>query len=375
MTRTYQAFLWSCLEQPFDTLSRLAEGGRPLMGYLCSYVPEELIQAAGFHPVRLFGRARRMDVADQYLQPYACAHIRGILDDFLSGRYPPMAGVVFAHTCDTMQSFFDVFRKHHPELFVHVVNFPAKLSGETALRYAIQEFRRFQSALEAWTGQPVEAGKLREAIQVHNRTRALLDDLYARHAGAPDRIASATVLSSVLAAMTEDKETFNEQLAGFLRAHRGAGSARDDGRVRLIVAGSLVVDPAIYERIDDLGATVVDDDLCTGRRYFSGLVRGSNLACLTRRYFERRNCPAKHYSLNARAHILLDAARRHRAEGVLFLHLKFCDPHAFDYPYLRDALEAEGVPTQLIEVEHTGAVDGRLETRLEAFVEQLLESR
>ncbi len=375
VTSAYQEFLDQHLEQPFVALRRLEGAGRPLMGYLCSYVPEEILWAAGFHPVRLFGRAHRIELADQFLQPYACAHIRGLLDDFLSGRYPPLTGVVFAHTCDTMQSFFDVFRKHHPDLFVHNINFPAKVTGETALRYAIQEYRRFHDALEALTGTPVDRETFRHAIRVHNRTRSLLEALYTLHARVPDAIPSAILLKSVLAAMTADKEAFNTQLAAFLEAHAGDGREARYQRVRLMVTGSVLIDPAIYERIDDMGATVVDDDLCTGRRYFAGTVRGNTLACVARRYFERPVCPAKHHTLTSRAEGLLDAARRHRAEGVLFLHLKFCDPHAFDYPYLRDALEAQGIQTQLVEVEHASGVDGRLETRLEAFVEQLLGSR
>ncbi len=375
MPGTYLDFLEERLERPFEHLVRTEGGGMPVMGYLCGYVPEEVLHAAGFQPVRLFGRAKQIVVADQYLQPYCCSQVKGLLEDFLSGRYPGLSGVVFAHTCDTMQSFFDVFRKNHPSLFVHNINFPSKVTGETALRYTLHELRRFQDVLEALTGKPVGREALRRAIALHNRTRRLLDDLYALHARAPGAVSSATVLKSVLAAMTGDKEDFNARLAAFLEANRNTVEENPEGRIRLMVVGSVLIDPEVYERIDDNGATVVDDDLCTGRRYFSGLVRGDNLACIARRYFERPNCPAKHRSLTARADAVTGAAKRAEADGVLFLHLKFCDPHAFDYPFLRDALEADGVQTQVIEVEQMGGAGGQLETKIQAFVELLQGAR
>jgi benzoyl-CoA reductase/2-hydroxyglutaryl-CoA dehydratase subunit BcrC/BadD/HgdB len=51
--------------------------------------------------------------------------------------------------------------------------------------------------------------------------------------------------------------------------------------------------------------------------------------------------------------------------------LKFCDPHAFDYPYLVAALDKAGISHLLIEVEDQPLAQGQLKTRLEAFLETL----
>jgi benzoyl-CoA reductase/2-hydroxyglutaryl-CoA dehydratase subunit BcrC/BadD/HgdB len=56
---------------------------------------------------------------------------------------------------------------------------------------------------------------------------------------------------------------------------------------------------------------------------------------------------------------------------VVFLLLKFCDPHAFDYPYLKGKLGERKVPSLLLEIEPGGVPQGAVETRLEAFVETL----
>ena len=74
-----------------------------------------------------------------------------------------------------------------------------------------------------------------------------------------------------------------------------------------------------------------------------------------------------------RAGHLIAAARAHRVDGVVFLHLKFCDPHAFDYPYLKNALDREDIPNIMVEIEEKTQSAGQLQTRLEAFIERMTD--
>ena len=60
-----------------------------------------------------------------------------------------------------------------------------------------------------------------------------------------------------------------------------------------------------------------------------------------------------------------------RADGVIFLLLKFCDPHAFDYPYIKEMLDREKIPSMLLEMEEQTQAGGQLETRLETFIQIL----
>jgi benzoyl-CoA reductase/2-hydroxyglutaryl-CoA dehydratase subunit BcrC/BadD/HgdB len=125
--------------------------------------------------------------------------------------------------------------------------------------------------------------------------------------------------------------------------------------------------------IEEAGGLVVGDDLCTGSRSFSGLIdtAAAPLIGIAGRYRERVVCPAKHRGLTDRADHLVRLVRDKEASGVIFFLLKFCDPHAFDLPYLREALEKERIPSLLIEVEEKLPADGQLRTRFEAFMEML----
>ena len=56
---------------------------------------------------------------------------------------------------------------------------------------------------------------------------------------------------------------------------------------------------------------------------------------------------------------------------MIFLFLKFCDPHSFDYPYIKEMLDKEGIPSMLFEIEDQLPSEGQFKTRCEAFIEML----
>jgi benzoyl-CoA reductase subunit C len=81
-------------------------------------------------------------------------------------------------------------------------------------------------------------------------------------------------------------------------------------------------------------------------------------------------CPTKYPAAN-RPGFLLDRLQESRAKGVIFILEKYCDPHLFDYPALRQALEAEGVATLWLETELVASGTEQLRTRLETFMDML----
>ncbi|MDP3047100.1 MAG: 2-hydroxyacyl-CoA dehydratase family protein, partial [Chloroflexota bacterium] len=60
--------------------------GRRALGYLCSYLPEEIIHAAGFVPLRILPAGAASPRADAHLQSYTCSLARGCLERSLTGE-------------------------------------------------------------------------------------------------------------------------------------------------------------------------------------------------------------------------------------------------------------------------------------------------
>jgi len=350
-------------EMPLSRWRERFPDHRPL-GFLGAYVPEELFHAAGFTPIFLFHGREDHSHAQAHLPGFTCWVTRSALDQALAGELSALAGVAFAHTCDAMQALADLWRRAVPELPVFYVAMPLNLAAPAAHPYLLAELQRLRERLEHITGQPLSDEPLRESIALYNRTRALVGRLYE----VADRLPAPALHAALQAAFLMPKEAYNPLLAELLDALPPPAS----GSPRLIVVGSELADPTLYQVIADAGARVVDDVLDLGHRYFARPVAetGDPLEALAERALALLPTPTKYHPQRRRDAHLLEVVRERRADGVIFARQKFCEPHGFDFVTLKAALEKAGVPHLLVELEQTPHV-GQMRTRVEAFLEMI----
>ncbi len=57
------------------------------VGYLCTYTPKELIDAASFTPIRIFAGDAQISLATAHIQSYACSQARGSFERALRGSW------------------------------------------------------------------------------------------------------------------------------------------------------------------------------------------------------------------------------------------------------------------------------------------------
>lgn len=339
---------------------------QPQIGYLCTYVPEEIIHAAGFLPVRIMPSTTPPTRAEAHLQSYTCCLARGCLDLALTGKLNNLAGVVFAHTCDTMQGLADIWREAFPHLFVETVVSPVALNSPHARAYLIAELRRFTAALERHFGVRVTDDALRASIHVFNARRRALADFYAQRA----EFSAVEWFNVMNRALTTPPEEFSGQPSAISHPHSPVSNPQSP--ISLVLLGATIDEPTLPQILDDLGARIVADDFCNGARYFDTLVaeEGDPIEAIAARELARAACPCKHRALNARIERVLRLVKENRADGVIFYHKKFCDPHAWDYPPIAAALDRENIPHLLLEVEQVAPM-GQTRVRVEAFLEML----
>lgn len=344
-----------------------------IVGYMCSYAPEEIIRASGALPFRLMGTKNAIGRADAHLQAYCCSLVRGTLEDALAGRLHFLDGMVFPHTCDSIQRLSDIWRINVKNCFHADVVLPAKLDTDSASDYLTATFRRLIVDLENGLGRSITGEMLREAAHLYNGIRSHLNALYLLRQADPGLISGNDFHAIVQASMWMDRDAYAGILSGiveYLKEHAAAGSFHGK---RIVLSGGICNVPDIYPAVESAGAAIVGEDVCTGDRFFQGNIRveGDMVENIARRYIDRIVCPAKHHGLFTRGRHLIQKVRETRADGVLFLFLKFCDPHSFDYPYLKEMLDQEGIPSMLYEIEDRNLSGGQFQTRCEAFVEML----
>lgn len=365
--------LYKIAEKPGEYLRRLKKDNKKILGYFCSCTPEEIILAADVHPARLFGTREDISLADGHLQSYCCCLVRGALEDVLRGNLDFLDGAVFPHTCDSIQRLSDLWRLNTDFPFFADVVLPVKLNGESSGQYMTDVLIKFKNALEIWLKIEITENDLWKSIDKCNRIRGILGNLYKIRSDKPNLINGRDLDTIVKASMVMDRNDLLEILPKIVeKVEEKAGYNVGEDKKRLFLTGSICNHPDIYEIIEDVGGTVVGDDLCTGSRYFEGTTGEAEdpVEAMAKRYMEHPICPAKHLSLNARAENIISLAREKRVDGVIFFFLKFCDPHAFDYPCIKEALDREDIANTLIEIEEQ-LPEGQIRTRLETFIEML----
>lgn len=349
-----------------------AETGGKVVGHFCSYTPEEIVTAAGALPYRILGTDGSISRADAHLQAYSCSLVRGGLEDALAGKFDFMDATVFPHTCDSIQRLSDIWRMNIKTMDHFDIVLPVKLNTDAAKAYMADVLQKFREELGQTLGVTISDDRLNAAIVLYNRIRKSLARLYNLRRDTPKAISSSQVHTVFKASMIMDRTGFADAIDTLLDS---IDTPKDAGATtkRLVLTGGLCSMPDIYHVIEEAGGAVVWDDFCTGSRYFEGEIPETPdpVAAISDRYLTRVVCPAKHSGTTNRGDYLIDKVKELQADGVIFMYLKFCDPHAFDYPYMKGMLDDAGIPSTLFEIEDQTASEGQLRTRCEAFIEML----
>lgn len=370
---TIQRFKDICADPKVYARRWKEETGGKVIGTLCSYAPEELILAGGALAFRIVGGSGSISKADAHLQTYSCSLVRGALDDALNGELDFLNGAIFPHTCDSIQRLSDIWRMNAKTGFHMDVVLPVKLNTQSARDYMTAVMRKARNDLESVLEKTITDNDLKKAIETYNKIRSAMQRLYSIRGDRPGTIAGSDVHIIVRASMVMDRNEFLNSLTQIVDTLEQQSEPEINGAKRIFISGGVCNLPDLYGVIEAAGGTVVGDDLCTGSRGLTGLVDigGDPLDAIADRYARRAICPAKHAGITRRGDDLVRMAKASRAQGVILLFLKFCDPHAFDYPYLKSMLDAEGIPSLLVELEEQTTSQGQFRTRCEAFMEML----
>ncbi len=347
--------------------------GKPVIGYLCCFAPPEIISAAGALPYRITGLpGSDASKADAYVEPYGCTYVRNILARAARGELDFLDGLVISHSCDMVQRLYGIWTYYHPLPYSYLFNVPHQLTP-WGKRFFKRELGFFRESLENFTNLEVSPTQLKETIALYNRNRSLIRELYRLRKVKPPLVEGSEMLELLLEGGTLPAEDYSSRLEDTLKAAKQREPEKTK-KPRLMIWGSLMDHPAIYEMIEDAGGSVVADDTCIGFRVWNSDVPVTTdpYDGLTEHYFFNFQCPRTDRGPGVgRFDYILERAREYEVDGLVGYCISFCDPHKFDYPDLRDYLKKEGLPMLLIDDNYSFEPAGAIKTRLQAFVEML----
>jgi len=347
--------------------------GKKVVGFLCCYVPEEILYAADILPYRLRApRCTDTTSADMYMSHLNCSFARSCVQFVLDGRYDFLDGIVLTDSCDHIRRLYDIFRAAGFDRFLHFISVPHKITEYSIALYQ-EDLVTFRESIEKAFGVEVTDASLKNAIEVYNETRSLLRKLYELREADNPPLTGGETLNVVLAATMMPREQYNTLLRQLLEELKGKEGATGY-RARLLVAGSGGCDdPDYYQVMEDLGGIVVADALCFGARYFWEPVEQTDdlLSDLARAYLSRPACAKMADQVVERIDFIKKMAKDFSVDGVIYHRLRYCDLWAGQLLLLRDQLNKSDIPMLELEREYTLGATGQLRTRLQAFLERL----
>ena len=353
--------------------SWMKDGGQ-VMGYFCSYVPEEIIRAAGLLPFRMRATGSTgTELADAYVSSINCSFIRHCFDMALQGEYGFVDGVVWVNSCDHVRRLYDNWKRKLDTPFLGFLSLPRKAGGPQVDWYR-EELANFKEALEKHFGVEITDERLWEAIRLHNETRRLQRRLYELRKGENPPITGAETLAITVAGTAMPKERFNRLLRELLDDISG-WDGKADYRARLMIVGSILDEPAYIKVIEDQGGLVVTDSLCFGSRVLWKDVdekASDPIAALAQYHIASRpSCPRMFGDHPRRVDFLRDMVREFKVDGVIGERLVFCDNWAGEAFMLASDFKDDGIPFLELDREYTLSGVGQLRTRVQAFLETI----
>ena len=349
-----------------------------VIGYFPVYAPLEIIHAAGMLPVGLNGAGDQLDIqyADARFGSFICSIIKTTLEMGLTNHLAPLDGLLFSSICDSARNLCFVMKRNFPDIYTDFLHLPHNASSESSTAFLVTEYRRLIENLERIGGTPVTDRALNDAIEAYNENRRLTRELYDERASNPHLIRASELYALIRAGNFLPVDKHTALLRETLQSLPSRTGKRRDS-IRIVIEGSFCEQPPLdlIRIIEEAGCYIVDDDFVLGPRWFSSdvAVNGEPLKALADSYVNRSvYSSVRHDWRNPRHKQLIEKARRRKADAVLLLIAKFCEPAYFDYVLFKQELEKEKIPHLLMEFEEKMFTFERLRTEIETFVESLL---
>lgn len=352
--------------------------GKKKVGYLCTYTPLELINAAGVNQVRLFkmGNTEVVASGEQITQSVFCDFTKSILGAFKEGDplYKALDKVYTFYTCDCIKKVGEAIGDFFAPTDIYIL--PRLRHKDSSRGYYRTEILNFKEDLERLSGNTVSEEAVREQIKLYNQVRGVLKQISDLRKRDNPPLKGKDFLDLIKAYYYLPPA---ELLILYTEIYEKLAAVPAEGPkpIRLMMAGGIVADGdrrllALIE--DTVGARVVIEDHCTGSRNASFQIseEGDPYQALAEGYLDQSPC-TRMKPLQERVTISGDLAQEYKVDGILYVYLKFCPCYGqIKHEFFRH-YQKLGIPVLEVPVDYSASDQGQLKTRLEAFIEVLGE--
>lgn len=345
--------------------------GKEAIGFYL-YAPEELVYAAGFLPVGIWGGSTEIKLADRYLQGFCCSIMRADIEYGIRGVYNKLRAVMMPTVCDTLKCICENWKVAVPQIPIIPVVYPQNRTIPSGENYLKEEFIRVRKELEKLSGHPVTDEALEEAFDLYETWREAMRAFTDAAACHPKTIHAKARHLIIKSGYFMDKVKHTKEIKALTEQLRLM--PEESCAVRVVATGLVAEPVGVLNILRENDVAIVADDLAQESRQFRTPARaeGDALSRMVWRIADQKGCPFLYEPEKTRGQILIDLAKKHRADAVITMQMKFCDPDEFDYPIYKAELEKAQIPLLYLEVEQQMDSFGQITTRIQSLAEMLL---
>ena len=374
-------------QKGFITMKNLKDKGQRVVGTFCSFVPQEIIYAAGAIPCGLCASSEEpIPDAESVLPANLCPLIKASYGFALTDKCPYFYFsdiIVGETTCDGKKKMYELMAEYKPMQVIHLPNIP---DYDRSLEMWVSEVRKFKEGIEKHFNITITDDMLNESIVWNNKLRTQQARLYELGKYDPPAITGVAMndVSDGLQFMFDDEAKYEKVEAVIEECeknwHEGKYPVEPDPlRPRLIVSGGgyAATNEKTINVMEELGASIVCYEGCCGisslRRTVDEDTSRDPIVRIAEKYLE---VPCAVVSPNKRRmEQVADTIDEWKADGYVSITLHSCNPFAVETENLRRVCESKGIPLLHIQTDFTPGDEGQIRTRIEAFLEMIREKK
>ena len=375
LPRTFEGYQ-EARKNGFLKVKDFKDNGGKLVGYLCTYAPLEIVDAAGASAVGLCGTSDEViPAAEEVLPANLCPLIKSTYGFAHTDKcpYTYFSDVIIGETtCDGKKKMYELLQDIKD---VYVLRLPHDRTRSWARDAWRSEIVAFKEFMEKRFDVSISEDDIREATVQRNKLRQAICDMYELQLKGTTALTSVELLSAMAAgSFNLDINNFRETLENMVAENKGKCNEENDGKKRIVLTGcpSNGVINKVAKSIDENGGVVVVNDSCAGERTQRMQIdpeADDIYGALSDKYFDI-NCSIMTPN-DGRMENTIEMAKKYEADGVIDMVLNCCHTFNVESALMQRACEDAGLPYMKIETDYSQGDAGQIDTRIAAFLETI----
>ena len=359
--------------QPRKLMDEYLAQGKKIVLMAPVYTPAEIVHSMGLIPMGAWGADIELSESKRYFPSFICSIVQSIVELGIRGTYEGASAIVIPSLCDSLKVLGENWKYAVTTIPFIPMTYPQNRRPSYARDFTEAGYRRVIADLEKAAGAEFSEEKLSLSIKAYNDhdriMRALSEQLIQNCTlSAQER---SDVFKSAFFMTVEEHTKLVGSLLDILKEEKPS----EKGSIPILTTGILCDAPELLKILDENGLSIAADDVAAESRQYrtDAPEDGTPLQRLASKFSNMGCCSLLYDPQKTRILNIVENARSCGAKGVLMVLTKFCDPEEFDYPLIRRACEAAGLPCIQIEIDRQMQSFEQARTAIETF-KDLLEA-